>query len=104
MSSVIRHSSELRTEKIDEAWFEDGPNRVCSPDGYCIKIRGLIGVEYQEGDLILRPNSEALWGSAGFGLSAKSIAGTPERRHEIIGRIRAGLDFMGWKLQVDEDV
>ena len=89
---------------MDEEWFEDGSNRVCSTNGYCIKIRGSIGVEYREGDLILRPTSEALWGSAGFGLSAKSIAGTPERRHEIIERIRTGLDFMGWKLRVDEDV
>ena len=88
---------------MGETWKKDGPNRACSSRGYCVKIRGLVGVEYQEGDLILHPSSEALWGNAGFGLSAKSIEGTSERRAEVIERIRAGLDFLGWKLQVDDD-
>ncbi len=89
---------------MEETWEQVTPRRACSSEGYCVEIRGLIGVEYQEGDTILRPRSEALWGDAGFGLSARSIEGSPERRAQVIERIRAGLQFMGEKLQVDNDV
>lgn len=88
---------------MGETWFNDGLDRACSTNGYCVKIRGQIGVEYTEGDLTLHPQSEALWGDAGFGLSARSIEGSPERRDEVVERIRAGLEFLGWKLQVDYD-
>ena len=89
---------------MEQIWERVGPRRAWSPGGYCVTIRGLEGVEYQEGDIILRPQSEALWGDAGFGLSARSIEGSAERRAEVIERIRAGLEFMGQKLQVDDDV
>jgi hypothetical protein len=89
---------------MEEIWERVGPKRACSSAGYCVAIRGPIGVEYEEGDLILHPQSEALWGDAGFGLSARSIEGSPERRAQIIERIRSGLEFMGTKLQVDDDV
>jgi hypothetical protein len=89
---------------MSETWENAGLNRACSSNGYCVRILGLTGFEYEEGDLTLHPQSESLWGSAGFGLSARSIEGTPARRAEVVKRIRAGLEFLGWKLQVDDDV
>jgi hypothetical protein len=91
------------TASVDEIWVEDGPLGARSSRGYIVRIRGLLGVEYQEGSLLVQPQSESL-GAAGFGLSMRSIAAPPERQREIVDRIRAGLDFLGWDLQVDEDM
>lgn len=83
------------TGGMSETWMNGGLNRACSSNGYCVKIVGLTGVEYQEGDLTLHPDSESLWGNDGFGLCARSIEGTQARRAEVIERIRAGLEFLG---------
>ena len=88
---------------MSETWEHAGLNRARSSAGYYVRIRGLEGVEYEEGDHVLHPSSEALWGDGGFGLSARSIEGPPARQAEVTQRIRAGLEFLGWTLVVDDD-
>jgi hypothetical protein len=91
-----------RSKGVDEGWEKVGPRKACSSRGYCVTILGRAGVEYEEGGTTIRPESEALWGDAGFGLFGRSIQGTPERRAEVVERIRAGLEFLGFSLQVDD--
>lgn len=88
------------TESFRKTWG----GTIRSSEGYSVRVLGRTGLEYSDGRLKMRINSESMpdpW--LEVVVYTRSIPDTPELpRADVIDRLRRAFDYAGWRLTLEE--